>query len=137
MACNSPGTVQNNISATRHKAVSQHNRCGDPSFWTSLMNTLKSNLLHSPLKNLMMSVKSMLFSRMMSLYISTSARAMKRTKFPEEVCLAAQIVSHTENTSSYTISGERQVGGKCPGKKKTYTFSYAISVLHVRDASHI
>lgn len=32
-----------------------------------------------PLKNLMMSVKSMLFSRMMSRYISTRARAMKST----------------------------------------------------------
>lgn len=57
-----------------------------------------------PLKNLMMSVKSMLFSRMMSLYISTSARAMKRTKWLEETCLAAQMVSQTVNTSSYTSS---------------------------------
>lgn len=61
----------------------------------------------SPLKNLMMSVKSMLFSKMMSRYISTRARAMKSTKCSEEVCLAAQRVSHTENTSSYTISVQR------------------------------
>lgn len=53
-----------------------------------------------PLKNLMMSVKSMLFSRIISLYISTSARATKSTKCCEEVCLAAQMVSHRENTSS-------------------------------------
>lgn len=32
-----------------------------------------------PLKNLMMSVKSMLFSKMMSRYISTKAKAMKST----------------------------------------------------------
>lgn len=69
-----------------------------------------STMLHShahatlPLKNLMMSVKSMLFSSMMSRYISTRARAMKSTKCSEEVYLAAQIVSQTENTSSYTIS---------------------------------
>lgn len=53
-----------------------------------------------PLKNLMMSVKSMLFSRMMSLYTSTSARAMKRTKWLDDAYLAAQMVSQTANTSS-------------------------------------
>lgn len=57
-----------------------------------------------PLKNLMMSVKSMLFSKMISLYNSTSASAINRTKWPEEMVRAAQMVSHTENTSSYTIS---------------------------------
>lgn len=60
-----------------------------------------------PLKNLMMSVKSMLFSRMMSRYVSTSARATKSTKCSEDVCLAAQMVSHRENTSSYTISARK------------------------------
>lgn len=56
----------------------------------------------------MMSVKSMLFSRMMSRYVSTSARATKSTKCSEDVCLAAQMVSQRENTSSYTISAGRK-----------------------------
>lgn len=74
-----------------------------------------------PLKNLIMSVKSMLFSRMMSLYNSTNANAMKSTKWPEEIVRADQIVSHTENTSSYTISKDKHINncfvlestGKC------------------------
>lgn len=52
----------------------------------------------------MMSVKSMLFSRMMSLYISTNESAMKSTKWLEETALAAQMTSQTANTSSYTNS---------------------------------
>ncbi len=53
-----------------------------------------------------MSVKSILFSRMMSLYISTNERAMKSTKWLEETHLAAQMTSQTANTSSYTNSEE-------------------------------
>lgn len=61
-----------------------------------------------PLKNLMMSVKSMLLSRMISLYVSTRARAMNKTKCSDEMCLATQITSHTANTSSYGSSGDRK-----------------------------
>lgn len=52
-----------------------------------------------PLKNLMISVKSIELESMMSLYVSNSAKAKKSTKCVDETCCAAQITSHVANTS--------------------------------------
>ena len=68
------------------------------------INTINYTL-NLPLKNLMMSVKSMLLSLMISRYTVTRAKARKRTKCCEEILEATQITSHTANTSSYRSSG--------------------------------
>lgn len=51
-----------------------------------------------------MSVKSIWLAKIISLYVSTSASAMNNTKWDEDISLAAHIVSHTVNTSSYNNS---------------------------------